>query len=87
MGMKMIHVDELLEKWATTPHTSVAFADEERVVTFADLNSDVRKIANVLAQIGISRGDIVAIALPPFLGWNFALALQLLGTTITNRAT
>ena len=82
MGMKMIHVDELLEKWATTQPTSVAFADEERVVTFADLNSDVRKIANVLAQIGISRGDIVAIALPPFLGWNFALALQLLGTTI-----
>lgn len=82
----MVNVDELLLKWATTKPNELAFADEEREVTFAELNHDVRKIANVLAQTGVSRGDIVVLALPPFLGWNFALALQLLGATILPRS-
>ena len=82
----MLNVDELLLKWATTTPSSLAFVDEDREVTFAELNLDVRKVATALAQAGISRGDIVVIALPPYLGWNCALALQLLGATILPRS-
>jgi acetyl-CoA synthetase len=37
---------------------------EERHVTYADLHRDVQKLANVLKDLGIEKGDIVGIYLP-----------------------
>ena len=75
-------VDVLLRHWAEVQPGSLAFADENIEVTFADINLDARKIAYVLTQKGIKRGDIVVIALPPYLAWTFSFSLQLLGATI-----
>ncbi|MGH7821518.1 MAG: acetate--CoA ligase [Candidatus Binatia bacterium] len=38
--------------------------DEERVLTYADLLREVQKFANVLKELGVRRGDRVAIYLP-----------------------
>ena len=82
----MFNVDELLTKWATSTPNSIAFIDEERQVTFAEANVDARKIADVLARSGIARGDLVALALPPYVAWSFSLALNLLGATMLSRS-
>ncbi len=37
---------------------------EEREVSYADLHSDVQKLANALKELGIGKGDVVGIYLP-----------------------
>src|SRR5439155_12921224 len=37
---------------------------EERDVTYADLHRDVQKLANALKDLGIEKGNVVAIYLP-----------------------
>lgn len=76
---------EILSKWASEKPSSVAFADEEHILTFAQLNSMARKTAAVLAQQGIKQGELVCIALPSYLEWTTALALHLLGVTTMSK--
>jgi acetyl-CoA synthetase len=38
--------------------------DDERTITYADLHRDVQKAANVLAGLGVGKGDRVAIYMP-----------------------
>ncbi|KOY56395.1 beta-ketoacyl synthase N-terminal-like domain-containing protein, partial [Streptomyces sp. XY332] len=52
----------LLENATRFPH-KVAFADDRRTVTYADLEARTRRLAGHLAGLGVRRGDRVAICL------------------------
>lgn len=82
----MLELDHLLATWAKTKPYDLAFANENHELTFAELNSYTRKIATLLAQSGISRGDLVCTILPSYPGWVFTLALHLLGVTTTSKS-
>ena len=75
----------ILTHWAEVKADEMAYVDENGGVTFAQLNSHVRKTANFLAQAGVARGDLVCTVLPSYFGWVFTLALHLLGTTSMTR--
>jgi len=76
---------EILSKWAIEKPSSIAFADEEHILTFAQLNSMARKTAAVLSQQGITQGQLVCISLPSYLEWTTALALHLMGVTTMSK--
>ena len=76
---------EALTKWATEKPNEIAYADENVEITFAQLNVHVRKSANLFAQAGISRGDLVCTTIPTYSSWVFTLALHLLGTIAISR--
>lgn len=76
---------EILSKWAAEKPSVVAFADEEHILTFSQLNSMARKTATVLSEQGISQSDLVCIALPSYLEWTTSLALHLLGVTTMSK--
>ena len=75
----MNKTDELITFWAHLKPTEIAFADESREITFAELDSYTRKIAYMLKEKGIKRGEIVGLILPGYPGWLFYLALARLG--------
>ena len=77
---------KILSHWAEVRPEELAYVDEMYSVSFAQLNSDTRKIANFLAQSGISRGDLVCTILPSYMEWVFTLALHLLGAATMSRS-
>ena len=83
--LSMLNLDTSLSTWAELKPDGIAFADENRVVSFLEVNRLSRKIANVLAQSGISRGDLVCMVLPAYHGWLVTMALQLLGVTTMSK--
>jgi fatty-acyl-CoA synthase len=71
---------ELLTARAATSPAALAFADDQRQVTFGALADATNDLAGGLARLGVKRGDRVALVLPA--GVVFAemfWALQLLG--------
>ncbi len=81
----MLNFDELLRSQANMHPHELAFADEIHDVTFFQLNSFARKIANILMQLGVRQGDVVCTALPTYPGWVVTLSLHLLGVTTMSR--
>jgi len=75
----MYQTSELITFWAQIKPQEFAFVDESHEVTFADLDTQTRKIAQVLNDRGLKQGDLVAIILPSYLGWLFTLSLYRLG--------
>ena len=73
---------EILNKLAEEKTTEIAFADEDKIFTFGQLNLLTRKIAYVLDAAGIKSGDLVCISFPSYLEWSASIALHLLGVTI-----
>jgi long-chain acyl-CoA synthetase len=71
--------DELITFWAHLKPAEIAFADESREITFAELDKYTRKIGYMLKEKGINRGEIVGLILPGHPGWLFYLALARLG--------
>jgi long-chain acyl-CoA synthetase len=71
--------DELITFWAHLKPAEIAFADESREITFAELDKYTRKIGYMLKEKGINRGQIVGLILPGHPGWLFYLALARLG--------
>lgn len=75
----MNKTDELITFWAHLKPSEIAFADESREITFAELDKYTRKIGYMLKEKGIKRGQIVGLILPGHPGWLFYLALARLG--------
>ena len=50
--------DQVAIHWVGEP------ADDTRTITYADLQRDVNQLANALTELGIGKGDVVAIYLP-----------------------
>ena len=75
----MNKTDELITFWAHLKPAEIAFADESREITFAELDKYTRKISYMLKEKGIKRGEIVGLILPGHPGWLFYLALARLG--------
>ena len=75
----MDKASELITFWAHLKPTEIAFADESREITFAELDKYTRKIGYMLKEKGIKRGEIVGLILPGHPGWLFYLALARLG--------
>lgn len=69
----------ILAKWAQDEPNGLAFADDEYVLSFPQLNSLALKTAAHLTERGIVQGDLVCVALPSYLEWSTTLALHLLG--------
>lgn len=71
----MLHTDliapipELLQRHAAARGSKVAFRDAQGSVTYADLLERTGRLAGHLADIGIARGDTVAIFLPNSVAW------------------
>ena len=68
-----------IEAWATsTPQAPALFMDQE-VIRFKDLNCRINRVANGLQELGIKKGDRVAIMLPniPEFVYAFAGTLKL----------
>ena len=72
----------VIDNLAKESPKEIAYIDESRVLTFADLNSYTRKIATVLEARGIKREQVVLVMLPPFHNWLFSLALHRMGVTV-----
>jgi long-chain acyl-CoA synthetase len=83
--LNMLNLDDSLSTWAELKPDGIAFADENRVVSFLEVNQISRKIANVLTQSGILRGDLVCMVLPAYHGWLVTMALQLMGVTTMSK--
>ena len=75
----MHKASELITFWAHLKPNEIAFADESREITFAELDKYTRKIGYMLKEKGIKRADIVGLILPGHPGWLFYLALARLG--------
>lgn len=77
-----ITLTEILERRAAMDPDRLAFAEEERRLTYAALLDDATTLAGRLAASGIRSGDRVALYLPAGLEFVRAFwALQLLGAT------
>ncbi|MDQ1248355.1 MAG: acetyl-CoA synthetase [Actinomycetota bacterium] len=50
--------DQVAIHWVGEP------ADDTRAITYADLQADVNRLANALTELGVGKGDVVAIYLP-----------------------
>jgi len=75
----MHKASELITFWAHLKPNEIAFADESREITFAELDKYTRKLGYMLKEKGIKRADIVGLILPGHPGWLFYLALARLG--------
>src|SRR5262245_15551915 len=70
VGGRMNIVHNCLDKWAGTPtdqREAVRWEGEEgatRSLTYAELRRDVNRCANGLRQLGVARGDRVALFMP-----------------------
>jgi fatty-acyl-CoA synthase len=70
----------LLQKQAGEHGGTTALIDDERAVTFAELDGRTRRLSAGLAGLGLRRGDVVAVWLPNTIEWaQTALAAGLLG--------
>lgn len=57
-------VNGWLEKWAKETPDAIAAIGNGREVTFKQIHDDALRLANSLLDLGISKGDVVAIQLP-----------------------
>ncbi len=70
VGGKMNIVQNCLDKWIGTPlenRTAVRWEGENgatRQLTYADLYREVNRLANGLRQLGLKKGDVVALYMP-----------------------
>ena len=64
-----------------------AYIDENRKVTFAELDIGTKKIATFLKSIGITQGTIVALILPTYFSWFFTFALHRMGVGVMSKIT
>jgi len=55
---------DYLEKWATETPDAVAIVDPGREISYAEWQDQSRRFANALLDLGLSRGDVVAIQYP-----------------------
>ena len=65
----------------------IAYADETRKVTFAELNIGTKKIAGYLKSIGVKQNDIVAMILPSYFSWYFTFSLHRMGVGVISKNT
>ena len=77
---KLVH--HLIEQQATEKPNDTATVSFDRTTTFLELNEEANKIAHSLIEMGIKRGDIVAVILPR----NSHLIPALLGVLKTGAA-
>lgn len=75
----MNKANEVIEFWANLKPDNLAFADDGHEISFRDLDSLTRKIAFLIKEQGIKRGDLVALILPGYPGWLISLTLSRLG--------
>ena len=52
------HGEQVAIHWVGEP------ADDTRTITYADLQREVNKLANALTELGVGKGDVVAIYMP-----------------------
>jgi acyl-CoA synthetase (AMP-forming)/AMP-acid ligase II len=74
----------LLERNARCHADDVAVADERRQITWAALWADARKLAAHFIEMGVARGDVVAIQLPNRIDYVVALAASNLAGAIAS---
>jgi acyl-coenzyme A synthetase/AMP-(fatty) acid ligase len=64
-----------------------AYIDENRKVTFAELEIGTKKIAGFLKGIGLGQNTIVALILPTYFNWYFTFALHRMGVGVMSKIT
>ena len=77
----MLNVRKRLEFYAILKPNQLAFVEGKKEITFAKLHNHTLKIASVLKEFGIKRGDLVGTILPGHLDWPVTLALSIIGAT------
>lgn len=64
---------DVIDKWAKDPEKLALFwvddAGHEKKLTFGELSSSSCRIANLLSQNGVRRGDVVVVVLGRYLEW------------------
>jgi bile acid-coenzyme A ligase len=61
---KLISIGQCLAHWATRTPDAPAVTDDERTLSFAELDRASNRLARAYAAIGVGEGDYVTIALP-----------------------
>lgn len=76
-----MEISRILQYWADIKPESLAVVEDEHEITFAQLNSNARRIANLLQINSFKSGDLVCTMLPSIIDWQVTIALQMLGIT------
>ncbi len=61
---KRLDLVQSIEKWAASRPDAVALHSDEEVTTYTELNARANRVANGLRDLGVRKGDRVAIMLP-----------------------
>ncbi len=59
-----MYLGQIVEKWTKERAKDTALVYEDREISFNELNKFINKVANGLQNLGIAKGDCVAIMLP-----------------------